>query len=39
LPSDSLRTAEIAISSNEVYGLIIAAIVLIMTLGSAWLWE
>ncbi|MFM9331959.1 MMPL family transporter [Paenibacillus mesotrionivorans] len=34
LPSDSLRTAEVAISSNEVYGLIIAAIVLIMTLGS-----
>lgn len=34
LPSDSLRGAEVAISSNEIYGLIIAAIVLIMTLGS-----
>lgn len=34
LPSDSLRDAEVAIGSNEVYGLILAAVVLIMTLGS-----
>ncbi|WP_235427102.1 MMPL family transporter [Cohnella kolymensis] len=34
LPSDSLKTPEIPIGSNEIYGLIIAAIVLIMTLGS-----
>lgn len=34
LPSDSLKDSEVPIGANEVYGLIIAAIVLIMTLGS-----
>lgn len=34
LPSDSLKTPEIPIGVNEVFGLIIAAIVLVMTLGS-----
>lgn len=34
LPSDSLRDAQVALGSNEVYGLILAALVLIMTLGS-----
>jgi RND superfamily putative drug exporter len=34
LPSDSLKTPAIPIGTNEIYGLIIAAIVLVMTLGS-----
>lgn len=34
LPSDSLRSAEIPIGSNEIYGLVVAVIVLIITLGS-----
>lgn len=34
LPSDSLKTPEIPIGVNEVFGLLIAAIVLVMTLGS-----
>ncbi|NGZ77260.1 MMPL family transporter [Saccharibacillus alkalitolerans] len=34
LPSESLLPLDIPIGSNEVYGLVVAAIVLIMTLGS-----
>ncbi|OAB45025.1 MMPL family transporter [Paenibacillus antarcticus] len=34
LPSDSLKTPGIPIGTNEIFGLIIAAIVLVMTLGS-----
>ncbi|MCL6605037.1 MAG: MMPL family transporter [Paenibacillus sp.] len=34
LPSDSLKEVELPIGVNEVFGLIIAAVVLIMTLGS-----
>lgn len=34
LPSDSLKSVDIPIGANEIYGLVIAAIVLIMTLGS-----
>jgi RND superfamily putative drug exporter len=34
LPSDSLKSPEIPIGTNEIYGLIIAVIVLVMTLGS-----
>ncbi len=34
LPSDSLKTPEIPIGAHEIIGLIVAAIVLIMTLGS-----
>ncbi|MCR2805729.1 MMPL family transporter [Paenibacillus soyae] len=34
LPSDSLKAVEVPIGVNEVYGLILAAIVLVMTLGS-----
>ncbi|PZD96788.1 transporter [Paenibacillus sambharensis] len=34
LPSDSLKKPGIPIGTNEIYGLVIAAIVLIMTLGS-----
>lgn len=34
LPSDSLKEVGIPIGSNEIYGLVIAAIVLFMTLGS-----
>jgi RND superfamily putative drug exporter len=34
LPSDSLKAMQPPIGSNEIYGLIVAAIVLIMTLGS-----
>ncbi|RIX50068.1 MMPL family transporter [Paenibacillus nanensis] len=34
LPSDSLKAVEVPIGVNEVFGLILAAIVLVMTLGS-----
>ncbi len=34
LPSDTLKSVDIPIGANEIYGLVIAAIVLIMTLGS-----
>ncbi|MFC5701866.1 MMPL family transporter [Cohnella faecalis] len=34
LPSDSLKATEVPIGINEVFGLLIAAIVLVMTLGS-----
>lgn len=34
LPSDSLKQTEIPMGANEVYGLVIAVIVLVMTLGS-----
>ncbi|GGG07900.1 MMPL family transporter [Paenibacillus abyssi] len=34
LPSDSLKTPEIPIGTHEIFGLIVAAIVLVMTLGS-----
>lgn len=34
LPSDSLKAMQPPVGSNEIYGLIVAAIVLIMTLGS-----
>lgn len=34
LPSDSLKTPEVPIGAHEIIGLIVAAIVLIMTLGS-----
>ncbi|AWB44660.1 transporter [Paenibacillus sp. CAA11] len=34
LPSDSLKTTEAPIGTNEIFGLVIAAIVLIVTLGS-----
>ncbi|MEK3884552.1 MMPL family transporter [Paenibacillus sp. PL2-23] len=34
LPSDSLKAVEVPIGINEVFGLILAAIVLVMTLGS-----
>ncbi|RAV23354.1 MMPL family transporter [Paenibacillus contaminans] len=34
LPSDSLKAMEVPIGINEVFGLLIAAVVLIMTLGS-----
>lgn len=34
LPSDSLKAVEVPIGVNEVFGLLIAAVVLVMTLGS-----
>lgn len=34
LPSDSLKTPEIPIGTHEIYGLVVAAIVLVLTLGS-----
>src|SRR5690606_4736267 len=34
LPSDSLKAVEVPIGINEVFGLLIAAVVLVMTLGS-----
>lgn len=34
LPSDSLKKPEVPIGTNEIYGLVIAAFVLIVTLGS-----
>jgi RND superfamily putative drug exporter len=34
LPSDSLKSPEIPIGANEIFGLVIAVIVLVMTLGS-----
>ncbi|MDQ6420536.1 MMPL family transporter [Paenibacillus sp. LHD-117] len=34
LPSDSLKTPDIPIGTNEIYGLVVAVIVLIVTLGS-----
>ncbi|XID94537.1 MMPL family transporter [Paenibacillaceae bacterium WGS1546] len=34
LPSDSLKTVDIPIGTQEIYGLIVAVIVLILTLGS-----
>lgn len=34
LPSDSLKTVEVPLGANEVLGLVIAVVVLVMTLGS-----
>ncbi|MCM3748476.1 MMPL family transporter [Paenibacillus pasadenensis] len=34
LPSDSLRDTEVPVGTNEIYGLVVAGIVLVMTLGS-----
>ncbi|BBI33823.1 MMPL family transporter [Cohnella abietis] len=34
LPSDSLNVVDIPVGTNEIYGLVIAAIVLVVTLGS-----